>query len=106
MASTGTFPQIHVVRPPGLMKLRPNAAPNEPGAGKRATVIGRFRMSCVFFVNVALRFRSMSLLCKATALRAASTPAVRSSPPFMILLVRPPEGMVAGWSKSSVIFRM
>ena len=44
-ASSGTLPQIHVVRPPGLMKFRPNAAPKEPGAGKRGTVSGRFAMS-------------------------------------------------------------
>src|SRR5436190_6213119 len=58
-ASSGTFPQIHVVRPPGLMKFRPKAAPNDPGAGKRGTVGGRFWMSFVFFANVARMLKSM-----------------------------------------------
>ena len=53
------------------MKLRPKAAPKDPGAGKRGTVVGRFRISCLFFVNVARRFRSMSRDCSATALNAA-----------------------------------
>src|SRR5207248_8772857 len=42
--SRGTLPQIHVVSPPGLMKLRPKAAPNDPGAGKRGTNDGKFRI--------------------------------------------------------------
>src|SRR5947199_3499682 len=53
LASRGTFPQIHVVSPPGLMKLRPKDAPNEPGAGNRGTPAGRFLISCLFFAKVA-----------------------------------------------------
>src|SRR5947207_15521750 len=51
-ASSGTLPQIHVVRPPGLMKFRPNAAPDEPGAGKRGPLSGSYSIVCRFFVNV------------------------------------------------------
>src|SRR6266480_6593892 len=53
VASSGTLPQIQVVRPPGLMKFRPNAAPNEPGAGNRGTYAGRFSIVCLFFENEA-----------------------------------------------------
>src|SRR5438874_11659445 len=58
LASRGTLPHTHVVRPPGLMKLRPKAAPKEPGAGKRGTNDGRFLISCLFLLKVARRFRS------------------------------------------------
>src|SRR5216110_4117781 len=63
LESNGTLPQIQVVCPPGLMKLRPKAAPKEPGAGKRGTVVGRFWISCLIFVNVARKSRSISLRC-------------------------------------------
>src|SRR5437870_12155297 len=72
--SRGTFPQIHVVSPPGLMKLRPKAAPNEPGAGKRGTVAGRFSIVCLFLANVARRLQSRSRVWTAAALNPSSTP--------------------------------
>src|SRR5881396_3882947 len=95
-ASRGTLPQIHVVRPPEVMKLRPKAAPNDPGAGNFGTNEGRFLISCLFLLKVARRFRSKSWLWTATALNDSSTPMFDSSPPFTIKLLRPPEGIVAG----------
>ena len=102
--SSGTLPQIHVVRPPGLMKFRPNAAPNEPGAGNRAD--GRFSIVCVFFANVTRMLKSMSRCCTGNAVNASSRPLLRSSPPLIVRFAMPAEGIVAGWSSRSVILRL
>src|SRR5205809_6656940 len=94
LASRGTFPQIHVVSPPGLMKLRPKDAPNEPGAGNRGTPAGRVLISCLFFAKVGRSVRSTSRVCTAAAVKPASTPLLDSAPRLMCRFVIPSDGIV------------